>query len=81
MPVAKRDHDILWQPECFEMKREYERRFGERFPDFTYEDFQGTKDIPAAQAWKDKLAECLRENKPYDGTENWREAWEWLRTH
>lgn len=72
MFISPVDHKIHDQDECWEMKQEYKRRFGKNFVPFTYADFQGTKDVPAAQIWKDKLAECLRENKPYDGTENWR---------
>lgn len=75
---SDRDREILRQHEVLEMLMEYKKRFGKEFVEFSCADFRGTPETPAAQFWKDKLAECLRENKPYDGTENWRKTMYWL---
>ncbi len=60
------DMQILRDPEVYRMMTAYRSRFGKGFVPFNYEDFQGTKDTPAAVLWRDALRRCLEENRPYN---------------
>lgn len=65
MYVIRGDMEILASDEVMEMRREYERRFGERFIAFNYADFPGTKTQMAADMYRETLRKALQENKPY----------------
>lgn len=65
MYVARIDMEILTKPEMRKMKAEYEKRFGERFIEFNYADFDRQGEKPAAQIYKETLEKALRDNKPY----------------
>lgn len=65
MYVARVDVQILKSDEVHKMEEEYKERFGEYFVQFNYADFQGTKEKPAAQIYKETLEKALREGKPY----------------
>ena len=65
MYIARIDMQILKTDEVKKMKAEYEKRFGERFIEFNYADFDRQGEKPAAQIYKETLEKTLRENKPY----------------
>ena len=65
MYVIREDAEILTSEEVIKMKKEYEKRFGERFITFNYDDFQSTKEKTAGQLYKEALETALREGKPY----------------
>ena len=65
MYVARVDALILKTDEVRRMKEEYEKRFGERFIVFNYDDFHRKGEKPAAQIYKEALETALPEGKPY----------------
>ena len=65
MYIGKRNMDILRNPETMQLRAEYKRRFGKDFVPFSFEDFQGTDNTPAAELWREALRACLEVGKPY----------------
>ena len=65
MVVCEIDAEIFMNSNDMELRREYEERFGERFPSFNYADFPGDKDTPSAVEYLNLLKQALRDNKPY----------------
>ena len=64
MYVVKEDMDILKHLRL--LRDEYRERFGENFPPFNYANFTGNPPEKwAAEVYKEKLEEALREGKPY----------------
>ena len=65
MYVAPRDSVILRSEEMYGLKKKYREKFGEGFIPFNYADFQGTKDIPAAQIYLEVLRKAVESEAPY----------------
>lgn len=57
--------DAEWVQSCWELWEQYERKFGERFIEFNYADFPGTKEKCAGQVYKETLEKALQDDKPY----------------
>ncbi len=65
MYVAPTDAKIVNSEEVWELKRQYEERFGERFIPFNYPDFPGDENTLPGQAYKNAIIHALEEGKPY----------------
>ena len=61
---SRSDGKELREGGAWEMVREYEKKFGERFLEFNYVDFKGTKEKSAAQVYLEALREALAKNEP-----------------
>ena len=66
MYVVREDAVIVNSEEVWQMREQYERKFGERYISFNYIDFQGVQGVPgsAGQQYKDMLEEALKKDKP-----------------
>lgn len=64
MYVARCDMDILRTEEMYQMKLEYQKRFGEIFIPFNYGNFHRMGEKCAAQVYKETLQKALEDNKP-----------------
>lgn len=65
MYIADVDRKFLYTKENFKMQEEYEQRFGERFIEFNYADFDRQGEKCAAQIYLETLKRALEEDKPY----------------
>lgn len=65
MYVIREDMKILCSKEVQDMLDEYEARFNERFIAFNYADFKDKDGKIAAEVYKEKIAQALKDNKPY----------------
>lgn len=65
MYVTPRDSEILRSEEAYRLKKRYREKFGEGFIPFSYADFQGTEDTPAAQFYLDALREAVQADEPF----------------
>lgn len=65
MYVRREDALILTSDEIGVLLDEYEARFNERFIAFNYVDFRDKDGKLAAEVYKEKIAQALKDNKPY----------------
>ncbi len=64
MYVARVDARIVNSPEVWGLCDAYEAKFGERFIEFNYADFPGTKEKCAGQMYKEALEKALQADQP-----------------
>jgi len=70
MYVARVDALIIKTPECRELRRQYEKKFGERMTPFNYADFQRQGDKPAAQMYMNAMRKAIETGTPFKGVDN-----------
>lgn len=64
MYVARIDSKYIREHDVRKLKNAYEAKFGERFIEFNYADFPGTKEKCAGQMYKEALEKALQADQP-----------------
>ena len=64
MPTTRIDMEISRSKEAYQLREEYEKKFGEKPPVFNNDDFRATRELHAAEVFLQALRKAIDENKP-----------------